>query len=84
MIQESIGTTSFANWSNALESIGILALLYCGRGYNRMQKEMTEWRVFLFGINNDNGINGNVKLLMQEREDRLKAGVHVHHRERDV
>jgi len=85
MIQDSITSNgSYASWSNALESLGILALLYCGRGYNRMQKEMTEWRVFLFGINNDNGINGNVKLLMAEREERLKAGNHTHHRERDT
>lgn len=84
MIQELTGTNSFASWSNALESVGILALLYAGRGFNRVQKEMTEWRVFLFGINGDNGINGNVKMLMQEREDRMKAGSHIHHRERDT
>lgn len=80
MIQETISTGNFANWGNALESIGILALLYAGRGYNRMQKEMTEWRVYLFGINNDNGLNGNVNLLMKEREERMKAGDHHHHR----
>jgi hypothetical protein len=83
MIQEITGNGSYASWSNALESLGILALLYAGRGYNRMQREMTEWRVYLFGINNDNGLNGNVKLLMQEREERMKAGSHAHRREDD-
>ena len=83
MIQETISNSSYASWSNALESVGILALLYAGRGYNRMQKEMTEWRVYLFGINNDNGLNGNVNLLMREREERMKAGTHVHRREDD-
>lgn len=83
MIQELVGPDGLATWDTALKTVGALAMIYMGRGYWKMQEEMTKWRVYLFGINNDNGLNGNVSLLMKEREERMIGNAHLHKRESD-
>lgn len=71
MIQELLGSDSLVSWDAALKTLGGCAVLYMGREFSKMRKTMDRWEVAFFGLNGDNGINGNVKMLMKEREERI-------------
>ena len=50
-------------------AILIAFILWLGRAVLAFAKEMTEWRVILFGRNGENGIQGTVK----DHENRIRA-----------
>jgi hypothetical protein len=66
--------------------LGALAFALLGwvvRKVSQISATIDRWDVAFFGINGDNGINGNVKTLMQEREDEMRGRRHFNRREDD-
>lgn len=72
LLQLALPDTSLTEY--VLRGMGALLVAAVGwlaREVAAMRKTLDRWDVELFGISGDNGLRGNVRTLMSEREERM-------------